>query len=334
MHARTSESPSKTTALNRRQFVGAAAAGASGLLASGLNAAAAENAPGHATLQAGDLTAVVGDNSAAGEHRAGYNGVWSLRHAVASRSLFVPAVAGLNLEHIVTGEHLDGDHKLFFEPRSAPMSFKQLSASAAELHQPPTPTFHVESWTRFELVAPHYLDMTFRCVAHQPVFPRGYLALFWASYINAPADKSMYFLGGDRQKNLWTQLCTQWHNDQSTVRHRDDTFEMTFPEGSRDTLFKSLSRFRFDEPFFYGNHDELLWLVMFDRTAGIRFTHSPSGGGANPALQTTNPAWDFQFLVPQPEVMKEYGFRVRTVLRPRCSRAELLAEFSKWKGTP
>ena len=74
--------------------------------------------------------------------------------------------------------------------------------------------------------------------------------------------------------------------------------------------------------------------VAREYAAGIRFTHSPSGGGANPALQTTNPAWDFQFLVPKPEVMKEYGFRVRTVLRPRCSRAELLAEFSKWKGTP
>ena len=245
----------------------------------------------------------------------------------------MPAVAGLNLEHIVSGEHLE-DGKIFFEPRHAPLDFRQINASEAELHQPPTPTFHVESWTRFRLVAPHYLDMSFRCVAHQPVFTRGYLALFWASYINAPADKSMYFLGGlDGQKDLWTQLCTQWHNDQSTVRHRDDNFEMTFPAGSRDTLFKSLSRFRFDRPFFYGNFDDLLWLVMFDRTAGIRFTHSPSGGGANAALQTTNPAWDFQFLVPQPELKKEYGFRVRTVLRPRCSREEVLAEFASWQET-
>ncbi|MBM3888102.1 MAG: hypothetical protein FJ388_03145 [Verrucomicrobia bacterium] len=318
--------------MNRRTFLKSSAAMASAM-SFDLRAAAPDGTSSHATLKAGDLTAVVGDNSAEGEHRAGYNGVWSLRHAAGTRSVFVPAVAGLNLEHIVTGEHLDGDSKLFFEPRNAPMSFKQIGESEAELHQPPTPTFHVESWTHFRLVAPHYLDMSFRCVAHRPVFTRGYLALFWASYINAPTDKSMYFLGGlDGQKNLWTQFCTQWHNDQSTVRHRDDSFEMTFPPGSRDTLFKSLSRFRFDQPFFYGNFDELVWLVMFDRAEGIRFTHSPSGGGANTALQTTNPAWDFQFLVPKPEVMKEYSFRVRTVLRPRCSRAELLAEFDKWKG--
>jgi hypothetical protein len=295
------------------------------------NAFAANQQLGHATLRAGELTAIVGNNSADGKHRSGYNGVWSLQHSAAKRSLFVPEVAGLNLEHIVNGDHLE-DAKTFFEPRNAEMSFKQISESEAELYQPPTPTFHVESWTRFQLVAPHYLDMSFRCMAHKPVFQRGYLALFWASYINAPLDKSMYFLGGsDGKRKLWTQFCTQWHNDQSTVRHRDDEFEMTFPDGGREALFKSMSRFRFDAPFFYGNYDDLIWLIMFDRTEGIRFTHSPSGGGENSALQTTNPAWDFQFLVPMPELLKEYGFRIRTVLRTRCSRNELVEEFEKWK---
>src|SRR5262249_58080981 len=86
------------------------------------------------------------------------------------------------------------------------------------------------------------------------------------------------------------------------------------------------------QPYFYGNVDDLLWLVMFDRTPGIRFTHSPSGGGTNADMQTTNPAWDFQFLVQKPETMKEYAFQVRTVLRPRCSREEVLAEFQRWQA--
>ncbi|MBU4459521.1 MAG: hypothetical protein KJ579_03050 [Verrucomicrobia bacterium] len=293
---------------------------------------AGDGEDGHVTLRAGDLTAVVGDNSAGDEHRAGYNGVWSLHHAKGTRSLFVPGIAGLNLEHLVTGEHLE-DGKTFFEPRNAPMALTRIGETEAELHQPPTPTFHVESWTHFKLAAPHYLDMDFRCRAHKPVFPRGYLSLFWASYMNAPDDKSLYFLGGlDNQKNLWTQFCTQWHNDQSTVRRRDDPFEMTFPNGGRDALFKNLSRFRYDEPFFYGHFDGLVWIVMFDRAEGIRFTHSPSGGGTHAALKSTNPAWDFQFLIPEPEVMKEYRFKVRTVLRPRCSREEIVAEFAKWKG--
>ncbi len=309
----------------RRRFIRASTAAALALTAR------AESKASHTTLQVGDLTAVIGDNSVQSEHRAGYNGLWSLQHAKGTRSLFVPAVAGLNLEHIVTGEHLE-DSKTFFEPRNAPMTLTRISDTEAELHQPPTPTFHVESWTRFRLVAPHYLDMDFGCRAHRDVFPRGYLSLFWASYMNAPADKSMYFLGGlNAQKDMWTQFCTQWHNDQSTVRHRDDNFEMSFPDGGRDTLFKSLSRFRFDQPFFYGHFDDLTWIVMFDRTEGIRFTHSPSGGGANAALKSTNPAWDFQFLIQKPELMKDYGFKVRTALRPRCTRDEILAEVEQWK---
>jgi hypothetical protein len=314
----------------RRDFLQATSA-ALGMSGSALNFGLAAEAEKFATLKAGDLTAVIGDNSATDGHRAGYNGVWSLHHAAGTRSLFVPGIAGLNLEHIVTGEHLE-DRETFFEPRNAPMTLRRISGTEAELHQPPTPTFHVESWTCFRLVAPHYLEMDFRCRAHEPVFPRGYLSLFWASYMNAPADKSLYFLGGlDAQKDLWTQFCTQWHNDQSTVRHRDDHFEMTFPDSGRDTLFKSLSRFRYDEPFFYGHFDELMWLVMFDRSEGIRFTHSPSGGGANADLNTTNPAWDFQFLIQKPELGKDYGFKVRTVLRPRCSRGEVLAEVEKWR---
>src|SRR5437667_3392504 len=159
------------------------------------------------TFQIGDLTAVIGDNEAYEGHRSGYNGVHRLSHRTNPNSLFT--VTGLNLEHIFDGDQdLRGDTRITFEPRNAPMNFTKISDAEAELHQPPTPTFHLESWTRFKLAAPHYLDLSYRCVAHQHVFHRGYIGLFWASYINAPADKSLYFLGGSAgQTNLWTQLC-------------------------------------------------------------------------------------------------------------------------------
>ena len=283
----------------------------------------------HDTFRAGDLTAVIGDNAAAGEHRAGYNGVWSLTHRTEPVNLFVPAVAGLNHEHIFDGDKQDtgNDLKVRFEPRYAPMNFKRLSDTEAELHQPPTPTFHLESWTRFKLTPPHYLDMSYRCVARQHAFAHGYIGLFWASYINAPEDRSMYFRGG----GLWQQLCTQQHNDESTVRHRDDKIELKFTPGLRNGLYMNLSPLRFDEPFFYGLFRRHVFLVLFDRTAGIRLTHSPSGGGLNKEAQTTNPAWDFQYLIPRYDVNEEYGFRVRVVYRERCSRAEILKEYEDWR---
>src|SRR5215217_5196536 len=93
------------------------------------------------TFAAGDLTAVIGDNAADGPHRAGYNGLWSLTHKAEKTNLFVSTVAGLNLEHIFDGETQDppGESKIFFEPRNAPMTFKKVSATEAELHQAPTP---------------------------------------------------------------------------------------------------------------------------------------------------------------------------------------------------
>lgn len=288
---------------------------------------------GHDTFRVGELTAVIGDNAGHGEHRPGYNGVWSLLHEAGSQSLFVPSYAGLNHEHIFDGQSSD-EQEVFFEPRHAHMSFRRLSENEAELHQPPTPTFHLESWTRFALAEPHYLDMSYRCRAHQHSFLRGYIGLFWASYINTPLDKSMYFLGnlGREAESLWMQLCTQRHDDESTVRHRDDNFQLTVRDGYRDALFRNFSPMRYHVPLFYGLFDNLTWIVMFDRTEGVRITHSPSGGGRNSQHRTTNPAWDFQFLVPEYDVKREYGFRVRTVLRPRCSREEVLEEYGHWSG--
>src|SRR5438105_4898450 len=119
----------------------------------------------------------------------------------------------------------------------------------------------------------------------------GYIGLFWANYIKAPQDKSIYFRNG----GIWQQLCSERHNDESTVRHRDDRLELKFRDGLGDALYKNLSQLRFDEPFYYGLSRNHVMILMFDRTEGIRFTQSPSGGGLNKENQTTNPAWDFQY---------------------------------------
>lgn len=277
----------------------------------------------------GDLSAVIGDNSGEGAHRPGYNGIWSLRHRTEPVSPFVPSYAGFNLEHIFDGETLDepGRTRVFFEPRNAPMGLRRLSDSAGELYQPPTPTFFLESWTRFEFSPPDAIDITFRCRAHRHAFKRGYIGLFWASYINGSEDKSMYFRG----PGGWEQFCTPAHNAMSTVRHADDSLPVTFVERHRECLYTSLSPLRYREPFFYGLFRGHALAVMFDRSAGIRFSHSPSGGGANKDSDSQNPAWDFQMIVPKYDVLKDYGFRARIIYRERCPRGAIAMEYEKWK---
>ena len=85
-------------------------------------------------FQVGELTAAIGDNSADDDHRAGYNGIWSLTHQSSQRNLFVPAYAGWNLEHIFDG-YTNGSAEVFYEPRHVPMTFHRLSESQAKLYQ-------------------------------------------------------------------------------------------------------------------------------------------------------------------------------------------------------
>jgi hypothetical protein len=51
---------------------------------------------------------------------------------------------------------------------------------------------------------------------------------------------------------------------------------------------------RFDGPRYYERFRDHIYILMFDRAEGVRFTPSPGGGRVNPERQTTNPAWDFQ----------------------------------------
>ena len=287
----------------------------------------------HANFHIGELRATIGNNAAHQEHRAGYNGLWSLTYGSSKRSLFVPAYAGLNHEHIFNGES-DAPREIFFEPRHAEMEFRLISENKCELYQPPTPTFQLESWTQFHFLEPHYIDITYRCIARQHTFPHGYIGLFWASYINAPEDKSMYFSGNQQGSNddLWCQLCTPIHNDKSTVPHKDDALSLPFREGHRNALFRNISPFRYHTPFYFGLFQQYMWIVMFDRTQGIRFTHSPSGGGTNSLYQTTNPAWDYQFLIPEFQLDQTYQFSMRAILRPRCTREEIMEEYVRWQS--
>ena len=72
-------------------------------------------------------------------------------------------------------------------------------------------------------------------------------------------------------------------------------------------------------------------LFMFDADERFRMSHSPSGGGRDDRLNTTRPAWDFQFIIPEFDVGAEYGFSTRMVYRPRMSREEVMSEYERFK---
>lgn len=280
-----------------------------------------------AEIAATALRAVIADNSEIGEHRAGYNGVIRIEAPGLPESPFVPFYAGLNLEHYFDAQARHPDHRVFFEPRHAPMELRRVSDTAVELYQAPTPHYGVESWSRFEAVEPHAVDFAFRMIPRKPAFLGGFAGVFWASYINAPADKSIYFLGEGSTLDhpVWVQYCTQLHGRDSTVMHESDRFPYVFA-GGPGTLFSSFSPLRYSEPFFYGRFRDHVLIFIFEPGKCVRFSHSPSGGGHTPRGDDTNPAWDFQLIVPDYEVGREYGLRARLVCKPWVDRADVLRE--------
>jgi len=303
------------------------------------------------SFEVGELRCTIGDNAPRGVHMSGLNGVFSLSTIPLEENLFVPRAAGLNFELVFDGATWLPER--LFEPRRAPMVLENISSHSATLHQPPTPFWGLESWTQFTLVTPHYLDFKFTCVPRKDSFRFGWIGLFWASYINEPSDKSIYFLGSppppgyhppvahcpqyQLRKNapVWLQYCTHYHGRDSTVRYIEDHKALEFtkcPGDFRKWLFPSSSPLRYEEPFYYGCFSDHVYMIMFDKPENTRFSHSPSGGGYSANMNDTNPAWDFQFIIPDYELNEQYGFSARVVYRKFVDRRNLLEEYHKWKA--
>lgn len=278
---------------------------------------------------------VIGDNAAVGKHRERYNGIYSLVAEPCSESPFVEEYAGLNLEHYFDARPRPEDSAVLFEPRVAPMEFRQVDDRTAELHQPPTPVYKVESWTRFTLAAPNAIDMRFRCIPREDVFQGGFFGVFWASYINAPEDKSLYFLreGSTLDAPQWEQFSTQKHGVHSSLWHEKDMFNPVFTPPN-DLLYVSPAQFRYSERFFYGRFGDMVLIYIFKPGPLVRFTQSPSGGGQSEGRSTNNPAWDFQMIVPDYKIGQEYTLDLRLVYKKWQGRDDVLAQVRRCLAAP
>lgn len=300
-----------------------------------LSAAAETTQANVATLRVSQLECAIGNNmpydSQRGTHRAGYNGVFYMSSPDQTESPFVPAYAGLNLEHFFDARR-DYEGNSFFDPRNSAMHLRRVGTTAVELHQPPSSAFGVESWSRFEIHEPYYLDFSFRFVPRRDAFAGDFMGVFWASYINGPLNKSTFFLqaGSTLDQPVWQQLCTQQHNRDSTVLHQHDASTLQFA-APNTTLFSSISPLRFSEPFFYGRFRNMVLIYIFEPNSHLRFSHSPSGGGRSTTGDDTNPAWDYQLVVPNFQIGREYGLKGRLVYKRWIDRADVIREVRKYR---
>jgi hypothetical protein len=280
------------------------------------------------TIESGEIKGIFVDNTEIKpDHRSGYNGIAQLYHAEEDSGIFVPAYAGFNLEHIFGGDSL---HQLF-EPRLHPMTLYRKTDDEVLLYQEATPLSGVESLTSFKVVKPHYIDITFQCIFHQSqFFAHDYAGLFWASYIQDPPDKKIYFKGrtenAHADSSSWMAAWSEEHGTQSTHRSVNDDRDFFFADNFNASLANHFSGMRYSEPYFFGRFNEMVLAYLFDSNEVIRFSQSPTGGGE------LNPAWDFQYLIPSPELEKKYSFKARIVYKPFISEDDITEEYKKWSG--
>lgn len=276
----------------------------------------------HVELQRGPVSIVLVDNTEMPpRHRAGYNGVASLTHEARNDNVFVPFYAGLNFELIHDGTRVSRDRMM--EPRRAPMALRRIDAHTAELHQAPTPTWHLESCTRFRMLEDGVIEMAFECVPRRPVFKQGYIGLFWASYIDKPESKAIHFMGRSRTASAdaasdWIKAVTPKHGVESThVADWDRRVFKPAPDFPMHYMSFSYSKHLYTEPYYYGLSHGMALAMVFRKGDRIVMTQSPSGGGGG------NPAWDFQFMIPDYKVGKAYGFVMRAIYTPFKGRDTL-----------
>ena len=177
------------------------------------------------------------------------------------------------------------------------------------------------------------IDMTFEATPRKREWPRGYIAFMWASYLQKALDRRIHFQGpggwsafGEEKEGGGIETGTVAFQGQPPTPQDDESayFNLaTSPEK------------RFSAPFYYGlvdgdgfpetRDDVMALIMMFDDAPATRFSLWNWGG------DTRCPAWDWQWILRNPQVGRTYRHRSRMVYEPftspeavadRCARGD------------
>jgi hypothetical protein len=155
--------------------------------------------------------------------------------------------------------------------------------------------------------------MTLECIPRAKTFRNGYVGLFWASYIHQPESLDIHFRGTsnrDGKESDWVRGVTPSHGVLSTHISQEDRRRFTHDAEFPLTLAFNRSKYFFSEPWYFAVSRDMAFVQMFRPQDEIRLTQSPSGGGQG------NPAWDFQWFIPDYEVGQLYRMVMRAQYFP------------------
>jgi len=329
----------------RRQFLASTVPAIPALLAvPRLSLAGPETTPvTHVTISEGDLKVTFRDNSQSPKVLSGLASLVNQRDAP-KFDAFDPgspgASAGLNFEHIISGHK--NPHNAF-APRHGKYTLQVLpdGKSAMLARRQEDDPWAISSTLKYTVTKPHYIDVEFRCVSHDPALfgKRRYAVLFFANYMNDVEDVAIHFRGieGPGQP-------AKWISANAPKGHRDWNQGGTYRSSSASDLeydtdhnFKlnswSYDYPRFAMPFYYGRAaNGMVFMLMFNKMHTeddeIRFSLFKFKLPRFP-----RPAWDFQYVIRNIQPGKGYGFKARLAWKRFIGPEDCLEEYNAWVPT-
>lgn len=226
-----------------------------------------------------------------------------------------------------------------FTPRQDACEVASLDGHRYQLNWPAQGSqWGVGATMLYDLSEENQIDLSFQCQLTRAVSPHGHLAMMWASYMHRTVDRSIRFWGVHNGQTGWVLLGEdrQQGFETGTIAYAEAEPLAHDPEAQLLNLVEYSDKF-FITPFYYGllqdpsSEDPLLYMVLFDQADTIRFAMwnfiRNEAGQADPH----SPAWDWQFVIPQPELNQTYGYRARIIIEPFKGEAQLWRHYRQWQ---
>jgi len=248
---------------------------------------------------------------------------------------------GLNFEHIFNGVAADKRISMF-TPRTDPVELRQSSPTSVSLHwKAEQSAWGLDCQLTYTLAGRDAIDIEFAATPTQDRFGQDYAAFMWASYMACARDRRIYFMGATDDQEGWVAFGEDRDGDfeTGTVSSRGAA-PLPYEEGSQTLNIVEHPTKQFSRPFFYGlidgdhkletTDDTLAYIMMFDQEMPIRFAMWNFAKDATGQADPHRPAWDWQFVIHNPVIGRQYSYRARLLIRPFTNREEVLALYETW----
>jgi hypothetical protein len=250
---------------------------------------------------------------------------------------------GMNFEHIYNGRAQD-DHRNSYTPRSATSHLIPHSPSSATLYWPgPGLGWPAACAVTAEMAGPEAVDLDVRMAFHEAV--RGPVGFMWASYMRAAGQEIHYWGHGADDPAPGTP---GWRAFAMPRKPDLEAYSSAYgavlgyrrvgqasDEWSGNSSFNMYLNDRacYLLPVFYGHllagpdagsERRHVYVMMFNTAPPIRFANFHFAPG------DTSPAWDWQYLVEDPQPGRTYRYRARILVLAPEQEDRVLEHYTAW----